>query len=172
MKLGSVSHHAAKLDPPPRTSSTTTTTTRMMEVDCNMQSPPPTFRPVGLTVKRPRSPGSPTQERLTVRASRLWEGSADRAALVEAAVTCIDRCGGAGWAPHVHSIGRGGAPGRLGETGEGALDYEPAVGHGWVPVSVGGGPCCGSRPGRRTHGAPPLVMRPLRIKTRHVYTGC
>ncbi|KAG6376527.1 hypothetical protein JVT61DRAFT_2521 [Boletus reticuloceps] len=37
-----------------------------MEVD--MQSPPPTFRPMPLTtVKRPRSPGSPSQERQTVR---------------------------------------------------------------------------------------------------------
>lgn len=37
----------------------------MMEVD--MQSPPSTFRPVPFAIKRPRSPGSPTQERQTVR---------------------------------------------------------------------------------------------------------
>ncbi|KAI9570414.1 hypothetical protein HD554DRAFT_2081847 [Boletus coccyginus] len=37
----------------------------MMEVD--MQSPPSTFRTVAFTIKRPRSPGSPTQERQTKR---------------------------------------------------------------------------------------------------------
>ncbi|KAF8557344.1 hypothetical protein OG21DRAFT_1494921 [Imleria badia] len=39
----------------------------MMEVD--MQSPPSTFRPVTFSIKRPRSPGSPTQERQTKRLS-------------------------------------------------------------------------------------------------------
>jgi hypothetical protein len=42
----------------------------MMEVD--MQSPPTTFRSVAFTIKRPRSPGSPTQERQTVRAWQLF----------------------------------------------------------------------------------------------------
>ncbi|KIJ16737.1 hypothetical protein PAXINDRAFT_98551, partial [Paxillus involutus ATCC 200175] len=49
-----------------------------MEVD--MQSPPSTFRaPMGYTIKRPRSPGSPTQERQAKRLSlAVGEGSFSR----------------------------------------------------------------------------------------------
>ncbi|KIK95249.1 hypothetical protein PAXRUDRAFT_827208 [Paxillus rubicundulus Ve08.2h10] len=49
-----------------------------MEVD--MHSPPSTFRaPMGYTVKRPRSPGSPTQERQAKRLSlAVGEGSFNR----------------------------------------------------------------------------------------------
>lgn len=76
----------------------------MMEVD--MQSPPPTFRPVAFAIKRPRSPGSPTQERQTVRALTFGRGAlliVSGRSLVETSFARPDRFGGSLWPSRVHS---------------------------------------------------------------------
>ena len=79
----------------------------MMEVD--MQSPPPSFRPVPFTIKRPRSPGSPTQERQSVRPLTFGKEllMASGCFLVETSFARPYYFGGSVCPPHVHNARRG-----------------------------------------------------------------